>query len=300
MTNNYYAVETKQLTKEYGSFKALDNMTMRLEPNKIYGLLGRNGAGKTTLLNILASRIFETSGKAIVFGKPAYENIDILKQICFIEEKGFYSPSIRISEVLKLAGGLYPNWDIGYADELIELFELNPRKKYKQLSRGMESSLGLIIGLASRAPLTVFDEPSLGLDAVVRERFYDALIDDFSVHPRTIIISTHLIDEVSRLFEDIIIIDGGRLLLQSNTVELKEKAFYLSGKDNDVRVAAKDSLILEEEAFGNTLILSVFSENGMPPDNDRIESQPIPLQKLFVQLINPTIQSKLREGGIIL
>lgn len=293
-----YAVELNSLTKKYGAFSALDGMSMKLEPNKIYGLLGRNGAGKTTILNILSARIFATSGQANVFGESAYENIDILKQICLIEEKGFYDDSIRVWQVLELAGGLYPNWDAEYAAELIQVFELDKRKKYKQLSRGMESSLGLIIGLASRAPLTIFDEPSLGLDAVLRERFYDAVIDDFTGHPRTVIISTHLIDEVSRLFEDIVIIDSGRMLLHSNAVELKDRAFYISGKEEAVRDAAKGTVVMSEESFGNTLILSVYAKDGIQANAD-VEIQSMPLQKLFVQLINPQIHDNLKKGGVI-
>ena len=282
----------------YRSCKALNSFDLQLDPNKIYGLLGRNGAGKTTLLNILTGRIFQSSGKADVFGKCAYENIDILKQICYIEEKGFYASSVRISQVLQLASGLYPNWDAEYAERLLGLFELDKRKKYKQLSRGMESSLGLIVGLASRAELTIFDEPSLGLDAVIRERFYDAVIDDFAEHPRTIIISTHLIDEVSCLFEDVIIIDGGRLLLQADGIELKEKSYYISGKEQAVRAAAAGAVIMSEENFGDTLILTVFAKNGLQKNNDT-EIQSIPLQKLFVLLINPEIHENLRKGGVI-
>jgi ABC-2 type transport system ATP-binding protein len=273
-------------------------MSLKLEPNKIYGLLGRNGAGKTTLLNVLTSRLFPSSGKADVFGECSYENIEILKQICYIEEKGFYSPSVRISQVLQLASGLYPNWDSEYAERLLTLFELDRRKKYKQLSRGMESSLGLIIGLASRAPLTIFDEPSLGLDAVIRERFYDAVIDDFSEHPRTIIISTHLIDEVSRLFEDVIIIDGGKLLLQSDAAELRDKAYYISGKEDAVCAAANGLAVMSEERFGNTLILAVYANSGIKTAQD-VDVQQIPMQKLFVLLINPEIQDILRKGGAV-
>ncbi|MDP4120060.1 MAG: ABC transporter ATP-binding protein [Bacillota bacterium] len=296
--NSNYAIELSDVTMNYGKHMALDHMNLQLEPNKIYGLLGRNGAGKTTMLNILASKVFQTSGKAKVFGSASYENINILKKICLIEEKGFYSSHITVARALKLASGLYPNWDKKYADELLRLFELNPKKRFKQLSRGMESSLGLIIGLASRAPLTIFDEPSLGLDAVIRERFYDAVIEDFQKYPRTIIISTHLIDEVSRLFENVIIVDRGKILLQSDTMELKEKAYYISGKEDAVKACAEGTIILDEERFGSTFIYSVYSRNGLKCQND-VEIQSIPLQKLFVYFINPKIHDLLEKGGVL-
>lgn len=160
------------------------------------------------------------------------------------------------------------------------------------------SKLGLVVGLAPRAPVTVFDEPSLGLDAVIRERFYDEVIRDFAEHPRTIIISTHLIDEVSRLFEDVIIIDGGKMLLKENCIRLKEQAFYLSGREEQVQAAAKDTLILGEENFGGTLILSVFAKSR-PRPQPGVDIQPMPLQKLFVQLINPEVHETLTKGGVL-
>jgi ABC-2 type transport system ATP-binding protein len=162
----------------------------------------------------------------------------------------------------------------------------------------MESSLGLIIGLASRAPLTIFDEPSLGLDAVIRERFYDTVIEDYTENPRTIIMSTHLIDEVSRLFEDVIIMDSGKILLHSNASELKEKAFYISGRESAVREAAADAVVMNEESFGNTLILSVYAKNGIK-EKTNVEIQSMPLQKLFVQLSNPNSHDTLKKGGVL-
>jgi len=282
-----YAIEIQDLTKRYGSFKALDNMTLRLEPNKIYGLLGRNGAGKTTLLNILTGRAFATSGSAQAFGKRAYENVDILKRICFIEEKGFYSNTIRISQALELASGLYPNWDRAYAERLVSLFEMDKRKKYKQLSRGMESSLGLLVGLASRAELTVFDEPSLGLDAVARERFYSEILREMESHPRTVIISTHLIDEVSQLFEDVVIIDKGRVLSFQPIGDLLATAVMLSGPAQDVSKAAANYRQIHEESLAGVSVATVLLEGKPRPtdmDFDNIRVSPVPLQKLFVYM----------------
>ncbi len=285
------------LSKNFGKYTALDQLQLTLEPNKIYGLLGRNGAGKTTLLNILSARIFPSSGDYAVFGESSYENIKILRQICYVEEKGLYHRELRVRQALALTSGLYPNWDAAFAQELLETFELNPKKKFKQLSRGMESALGLVIGLASRAPLTIFDEPSLGLDAVIRERFYDILLEDYALHPRTIVISTHLIDEVSRMFENIILLDRGHILLHKPENELREQAFYLSGKQDAVWAAAKDCLVLHEEQFGGTLILGVYTRQK-PRIGEDVEIQPIPMQKLFTYLIDPANQDMLRKGGV--
>ena len=191
------ALELQDLTYRYGKNTALDDVNLRLPAGHIYGLLGRNGAGKTTLLNVLSATLFPQKGRALIFGHKAFEHTETLRRLCVVREKTAYPKNLRVGDALYACAGLYPNWDGEYALALLDRFELSPKKRFRQLSRGMESSLGLVIGLASRADLTIFDEPSLGLDAVARERFYETLLHDFADHPRTLIISTHLIDEVA-------------------------------------------------------------------------------------------------------
>ncbi len=169
-----------------------------------------------------------------------------------------------------------------YAQSLLETFELNPRKKARQLSRGMVSSLGLVIGLASRAELTIFDEPSLGLDAVARERFYDEVIHDFESHPRTVIISTHLIDEVSRLFEEVVMVDGGKILLKARTDELLSRAVTLTGAKDAVERAIAGHSVLHRDELGGMTIASIVRQPG--DDYGDLQVDPVPLQKLFVYL----------------
>ena len=278
-----YALELKALSHRYGKHVALDSLNLQLPPGKIYGLLGRNGAGKTTLLNIMSSAIFASSGKLLLNGQTPHERVDALKTLCFIREKGIFPPTIRVGQVMQTCQYLYPNWDMEYADQLIERFQLNPKKKYKQLSRGMESSLGLIVGLASRAPLTAFDEPSLGLDAVAREAFYDELIHDIELHPRTVIISTHLIDEVSKLFEEVIIIDKGRILTHEPTQQLLDRAYTVTGPDEQVERTVQGKRILHRDVLGGLSIVSVMGDVPVAPEKD-VNIDRLSLQKLFVYL----------------
>lgn len=277
-----YAVEFRNVEHSYGKHKALDDISLGFEPGKIYGLLGRNGAGKTTLINILSACLFAQRGQALVYGKSVHEHADTIKRICVVREKGKFLPTLRVREALKLCSELYPNWDAEYAQKLMELFELNPKKKHKQLSRGMESSLGLVIGLASRADITLFDEPSLGLDAVARENFYDQLIHEMEDHPRTIIISTHLIDEVSRVFEEVVIIDRGKVLRKENLASLLSAAVTLTGARDDVMRAIGGKRVLHSDTLGGMTIVSVLRDEGDEfPD---VQMEPLPLQKLFVYL----------------
>ena len=328
-----FALELRHVNHHYGSKQILFDMNLQLPPDRIYGLLGRNGAGKTTLINLISAQIFQSfeahgrsgdgrsmrsPGQALIFGHTAYEHRDTMKRLCVIREKTNMPDSLRVGQALKTAASLYPNWDEQYAKHLMERFALDPRKKYKSLSRGMESALGLIIGLASRAELTIFDEPSLGLDAAAREYFYDELAHDFDAHPRTVIISTHMIDEVSRLFEDVVIVDKGRITLHEPLAELLNSVVTVAGPRAEVERQTQGLRILHEEMVSGGISAQALGigENdseALSPDefNARlsakanqtdgicmrsvwvdagrrfepgVELHPLPLQKLFVYM----------------
>ena len=277
-----FALELRDLTHRYGKNVALDDINLQLPAGHIYGLLGRNGAGKTTLLNVLSATLFPQKGQALIFGHTAFERVSTLKKLCVVREKTAYPKNLRVRDALYACSGLYPNWDDAYAQHLLERFELSPKKRFRQLSRGMESSLGLIIGLASRAELTIFDEPSLGLDAVARERFYEALLHDVAEHPRTVIISTHLIDEVASVIENVVIIDKGRVLLNRSAEELRRGAVSITGAPEDVRRAIEGRELLHEDTIGGVMVASIYANED--DDFGELRVDPLPLQKLFVYL----------------
>lgn len=283
-------LETKSLTKSYGAVMAIKEFTVKLDSNKIYGLLGRNGAGKTTFLNLITSRIFADSGEIKLFGQDAVENQEVLPKICYMPEKNLFITSMRVSEIIKSASEFYENFDREYADQLCIKFNLDKRKKYKALSRGYESILRVVIGLASRAPVTIFDEPVLGLDAAVRDLFYRELIEDYVKFPRTFIISTHLIEESADVFEDAIIIKEGVLVEQLTVEELKERARYISGKAAIVDEAAAGLKVLHSEMVGNIKVCAIydkFTEEKLKKlSGSEIDVSPIPVQKLFIYLTN--------------
>src|SRR5699024_3071022 len=153
----------------------------------------------------------------------------VLTQTCFIQESQKYPDGFRPLDVLRIAEGLHPAWDHELARELVSEFRLPEKRVIKKLSRGQLSAVGIIVGLASRAPLTFFDEPYLGLDAVARRLFFDRLLADFSAHPRTVILSTHHIDEVSGLLEHVVLLDQGRVEISAETDELCGAAIEVSG-----------------------------------------------------------------------
>jgi ABC-2 type transport system ATP-binding protein len=229
-----HVVHVEGLTKRYGSVTALDDVGFSITRGSIVGLLGRNGAGKTTLLQILSAQGFESGGRVEVFGEHPYENERVLSRICFIKESQKYPDAFTVRNVLDAARLMYRDWDEAFAQSLLEDFDLPPRRRVKKLSRGMLSALGVIVGLASRAPLTFFDEPYLGLDAVARHLFYDRLLQDYADNPRTIVLSTHLIDEVADLLEHVLLIDRGRLVVDQDADTLRESAVTVTGPTDNV------------------------------------------------------------------
>jgi ABC-2 type transport system ATP-binding protein len=251
------AVVFTNVSKTYPPVAALDRVSLNLDGGKIHGLIGRNGAGKTTLLHLVAAQILPTAGEIRVFGEPPLENRAVLRHVCLIKENPYYPPQFTAGTVLKTAGGLFPRWDHRLADALANQFGLPLQKRAGRLSLGMRTALGLTIGLASRAPLTVFDEPYLGLDPVARHIFYEQLLEDYGRRPRTVIISTHLIDETSRLFEEIALIDRGKIILSGGVDDILQEAFYLTGAREALEPFLEGKVVLHRESLGGTAAAAI-------------------------------------------
>ncbi|MEO5921844.1 MAG: ABC transporter ATP-binding protein [Pseudolysinimonas sp.] len=288
-------VEAHGLTKHFGKVHAVEDATFTIEENRIYGLLGRNGAGKTTLMSLLTGQEFATSGRVEVYGHSPVENAGVLERTAFIKESQRYPDDFRVKHVLKSAPWFFANWDAGFADQLVEEFRLPRDRRIKKLSRGQLSAVGVIVGLASRAPLTFFDEPYLGLDAVARQLFYDRLLADYAEHPRTVVLSTHLIDEVSNLLEHVIVIDDGRIIIDSDADELRGSATTVAGTSASVDAFTKDREVLHREGIGG---LASATLAGLDASGRRaaaaagLELTPVSLQQLIVRSTTSGIEEK--------
>lgn len=280
-------VEIDDLRLTFGDVHALDGVSLSLEPDKIYGLLGRNGSGKTSLMSVIAAFWRATSGGVLVDGREPYENADVMERVCLIRESGDVTAN-TVKGALSFAARMRPDWDAEYAEHLVDRFKL-PRKRFiSRLSRGTKSALGCVLGLASRAPLTMFDESYLGMDAPARYVFVEELLRDYVEHPRTIIVSTHLIEEFERLFEEVLIIDRGRLLVHDTVDGLRERGVSISGPAELVDRFALGLEILGEQRLGGTKQVTVYAHRG--DDLARkakaagLELGSLPLQDLFVHL----------------
>jgi len=279
-------VDVSNLTKKFGNFTAVDNVSFSIEENAIHGLLGRNGAGKTTIMQLLTGQDFATSGDIRVFGQSPVENASVLQNLSFIKESQKYPEDFKPKHVLRSAPWFFPNWDADFADQLVEEFRLPTNRRIKKLSRGQLSAVGVIVGLASRAPLTFFDEPYLGLDAVARQLFYDRLLSDYAEHPRTVILSTHLIDEVSDLLEHVIVIDQGRIIINESAEALRGSVSNVVGTSSAVDAFAAGREVLHREGIGGlaSVTLSALSDaDRVAARTAGLELSPVSLQQLIVR-----------------
>lgn len=286
------ALACGNLTKSYGTIAALRNLDLQLEENVIYGLLGRNGAGKTTLLNTIAGGIAADSGTIQVNGKRLGKR-ELPENFCYVRDQYRHFGEARVIEALQVAANFHPQWDWTYARELLDLFLVDPDKKIRQLSKGTQSLIGNIVGLASRASLTLYDEPVLGLDVLMRERFYKTLLEDYANHPRTILLSTHLIDEIAPVAEHIFILESGSLLLQDDMEKIRMSAYLLRGNAEAVASFTESKRVLYHEAYGRGTLAAIYEKLA---DTDirqarelDISIEALSLQKLFLYLI---------EGGL--
>ena len=279
------AISVAGLTRRFRGQLALDDVTVDVESGSITGLLGRNGAGKTTLMRIIAGHEFPSAGSVSVLGGSPLTSEAVLRRMVFIREDQVY-PNLAVGQAVRVASWFYPNWNDELAADLLSAFGLPQGRRITNLSRGMRSALGIVIGLAARAEVTLFDEPYAGLDAVARQLFYDWLLADYAEHPRTVLLSTHLIDEVAGLLERVLVIDRGRVVLDAAADELRGVATTVSGP-----VLAVDEFTAGHQIWDRKQIASQASVVMVGPldETDRAQARslrldlaPLTLQQLVI------------------
>ncbi len=279
-------VHVDHVTRRYRGVTALHDVSTVFQADTITGLLGRNGAGKSTLMRIITGQEFISSGTVRVFGQNPLENDAVLGRMIFVKESQIY-PDIKVKRALEAASWFYPNWDAELAGQLMDDFELPGNRAIKKLSRGMASTVGIVIGLAAHAEITLFDEPYLGLYAVARQIFYDRLLADYAEHPRTILLSTHLIDEVANLLEHVVVIDRGRIVVDASADDLRSRAVTVSGRSSAVDEFVAHCEVLKRQGVGS---FSTATVTGPLDDIARARAHdlnldlgPVSLQEFVIQ-----------------
>lgn len=249
--------------------------------------MGRNGAGKSTLLNIISNRKYPDEGYVTVDGIPASENESVLRKMFLINEKNLYPESMKVKDAFKISKDFYPSFDESYALKLCELFELNIKKKIKSLSTGYQSIFRNIVALSVNVPYVFFDEPVLGLDAYHRDLFYKLLIEKYSQNPFTAIISTHLIEEVANVIEDVVIIKKGIIIKNESRDSLLANSYTISGTisqvDHFISSLSENAEILGSDSIGGLKSAYILGDcNKTIPEG--LDKSPMDLQKLFIHL----------------
>ncbi len=289
-------ITCNNLVKQYKQKKAINNLSLSIDENKIIGLIGRNGAGKTTFLKTCAGYIRPTSGDIKLWGEEIFDNLNVISKMIFIDEEIQYDKGLRLKDILYLAKTYYQNWDDTFANKLLEYFELNEKQKYKKLSRGMKTQFNIIIGISSRMPLTLLDEPTLGLDAAVRKEFYNILLKDFINHPRTIIISSHLLSEIENLLEEIVLIKNGGLVFHEPIETIQNYGVILNGKKDVINKFIENKSVLSREELGNSIIVGI--KNDLIDENfNYLKSKGVDISKMNSQDVCINLTKNGREGG---
>lgn len=280
-------MECINISKKYKKKKVLSDISFSLERGKIYGLIGRNGAGKTTLLSIMSAQNPVTSGRVLIDGEEVWKNTNALSKICFSRELQT-TEAYKVKEYLDTAAIFYPHWDKEYAERLVSIFNLDKKQRMNKLSKGMLSMITIIVALASKAEYTFLDEPVAGLDVVARDEFYKILLEEYTQTGRTFVVSTHIIDEASDIFEEVIMIKDNRIAIKENTQELLDRAVHISGLASEVDSELEkhtDAQILEVQTLGRSKGVSLLLNPGDRINaNEQLIVQKLTLQKLFVAM----------------
>ncbi|MEA5003310.1 MAG: ABC transporter ATP-binding protein [Christensenella sp.] len=277
-------IELKNVTKRFKEVTALERVNVSFESNHIYGLLGRNGAGKSTLLNLVTNRLFPTEGFVCADDMPVIDNDKALSLISYMGEDTLYDPSIAVRRIFEWTKLFYPSFDMDYAYGLAKKFSLDPKKKIGKLSTGYRSIAKLILTLASGAAYLLFDEPVLGLDANHRQLFYDELLKRYADYPCTVILSTHLIEEVAGIIDRVVIIKDGGILLERDTEDIQKMGFTVSGPRDAVAAWCEDKNILGTQELGGLMLAHILGERTDTPPV--LTVTPLDLQQLFIHLTN--------------
>jgi len=274
-------IEFTNVTKKYGSVRAVNKLSLNIPEKGIYCLLGRNGAGKTTFMKLLAGQIAASEGVISVNGRrvsPGHmpDNVNYI-------ESGSIQFNRKVSELIVMAAELQEDFDFDFARKMIERFELNPDKKFKKLSFGMKTMLTTIITLANNSKVILLDEPTLGFDAIMRNQFNTLLLESYSLHPRVLIVSTHLIDEIAKVPERLIIIDKGQVLLKAGINDIDENAYTLSGPSKAVLPLLDGLNCIGKTETASVMAAHIYGDRIEAPEG--VMTDRLSLQDFFIALV---------------
>ncbi|WP_047981892.1 ABC transporter ATP-binding protein [Ornithinibacillus contaminans] len=246
-------IRAENVTYGYGEDKVLDGVSFDEQEHGITAIWGRNGAGKTTLMKLLAGHEKPNQGNVEIMGMAPYNRAEAVQHVCYMQEEHPFSSIWTIKDALRFGSYYNANWDDNLAKKLLKTFQLNEKKKISKLSKGMKSALQFIIGISSRAEITILDEPTNGLDASMRKKMYQALRESQEEYPRLIMLSTHHIEEIQPISDAIIVIHDKKVLLHESIDEMRERGVWLAGSKAVIEKLVDGEKVLEKSELGSRL-----------------------------------------------
>lgn len=277
-------LKIENLTKKYKKYIILDKINIEFKEKTIYGLFGRNGVGKSTLIKIINQLNFPNSGTITINGKELGKDEDALSNIYIAHTEDNFPKAMKISKIFKLTKEFYPSFDLDNALKHAELFNLPMKSKMTKLSTGYKSIVKNIIALNINLPFVIYDEPTLGLDANFRDLFYKLLLENYEKNPHTIIVTSHFIDEIANILENIVIIKDGKIIVDDSTENIYANAYTISGAKEYVDEFIKDKKIIGTEVLSTLKVAYVL---GKIPDEDlpnNLSVSLINLEKFFIKI----------------
>jgi ABC-2 type transport system ATP-binding protein len=254
-------IEARGLRKAFGSTVALGGINLRVEAGRILGIIGPNGAGKTTALNAILG-LTSYDGELKVLGRdPWAERSQLMNDVCFISDVAVLPRWMRVSQALDYVAGVHPRFNRAKAEGFLAKTTIGLRRKIKELSKGMVTQLHLALVMAIDARLLVLDEPTLGLDILFRKQFYDSLLNDYFDHSRTIIVTTHQVEEVQYVLTDLMFINRGRIVLESSMEELESRYVEVTARPEQLAAARALKPIQERQVLGRSIFLFDLKAN---------------------------------------
>jgi ABC-2 type transport system ATP-binding protein len=247
-------IEARGLRKSYGNTRAVDSVSFAIQPGRIVGLIGPNGAGKTTLFKAILGLTHFDGDLRVLGGDPRSHRNQLMRDVCFIADVAVLPGWLRVSQALDFVAGVHPRFDRSRAVDFLKKTDIQLGRRVRELSKGMVTQLHLALILAIDARLLVLDEPTLGLDLLFRRQFYDTLLNDYFDRERTIVLTTHQVEEIENILTDIIFINHGHVVLDSAVDALPERYVQLTtGTENAAR-ARQLNPFYEREVFGRVAL----------------------------------------------
>jgi ABC-2 type transport system ATP-binding protein len=255
-------IEARGLRKAFGTTVALDGVDFRIEEGRILGMIGPNGAGKTTALNAVLGLI-PYQGELRVLGRDPWKERDLLmRDVCFIADVAVLPRWIRVSQALEFLAGVHPRFDRAKAEGFLARTSIDLDRKVKHLSKGMVAQLHLALVMAIDARLLVLDEPTLGLDILFRKQFYDSLLNDYFDGNRTVVVTTHQVEELQHILTDLMFMDRGRVVLSCSMEEFESRYLELTVNPDQLSTARALKPMHERQVFGRTILTFDRVERG--------------------------------------